>query len=176
VLDILAAAAAEHGEHAEATAWGLNAGGWVAMAVIVVFVLAILAGAPKMVAGMLDERIAGIRKQLDEAKALRAEAEKLRDEYARKAAEADVEAAALRVQAERQAEEIVDKAKADAEALIERHKAVAAGKIASAERAAVEELRAKVATAAATAARELIADKHGEAADRKLADQIIGDL
>lgn len=176
MLDILAAAAAEHGEHAEATAWGLNAGGWVAMAVIVVFVLAILAGAPKMVAGMLDERIAGIRKQLDEAKALRAEAEKLRDEYAKKAAEADVEAAALRVQAERQAEEIVDKAKADADALIERHKAIAAEKIASAERAAVEELRAKVATAAATAARELIADKHGEAADRKLADQIIGDL
>ncbi len=35
MLDILAAAA-EHGEHAEATAWGLNAGGWVAVAMIVV--------------------------------------------------------------------------------------------------------------------------------------------
>jgi F-type H+-transporting ATPase subunit b len=172
VLDLLAAA----GEHAEPTAWGMGAGSFTALAMLVVFGLMLWARVPKMVAGMLDERIAGIRKQLDEAKALRAEAEKLRDEYAKKAAEADVEAAALRVQAERQAEEIVDKAKADADALIERHKAIAAEKIASAERAAVEELRAKVATAAATAARELIADKHGEAADRKLADQIIGDL
>jgi F-type H+-transporting ATPase subunit b len=172
VLDILAAA----GEHAEPTAWGMAAGSFVALAMIVVFAIMLWAGVPRIVAGMLDERIAGIRKQLDEAKALRAEAEKLRDEYARKAAEADVEAAALRVQAERQAEEIVDKAKADADALIERHKAIAAEKIASAERAAVEELRAKVATAAAIAARELIAEKHGEAADRKLADEIIGGL
>jgi len=172
VLDILAAA----GEHAEATAWGMGAGSFVALAMIVVFGIMLLLGAPRIIAGILDSRIEGIRKQLDEAKALRAEAEKLRDEYARKASEADKEAAALRAQAERQAEEIVEKAKLDADALIERHKTIAADKIATAERAAVEELRAKVATAAAVAARELIAEKHGEAADRKLADQIIGGL
>jgi len=171
VLDILAA-----GEAAEPTALYLNAGGWVAVAMIVVILIMLWAGVPKIVAGILDSRIEGIRKQLDEAKALRAEAEKLRDEYATKAREAGKEADALRAQAERQAEEIVAKAKADADALIERHKTIAAGKIASAERAAVEELRAKVATAAADAARELIAEKHGEAADRKLADQIIGGI
>jgi F-type H+-transporting ATPase subunit b len=173
VLDILAAAA---GEHAEATALGLDAGGWIAISMLVVFGLMLLAGVPRIVAGILDQRIAGIRQQLDEAKSLRAEAEKLRDEYAAKAREADQEVAVLRASAERQAGEIVDKAKADAAALIERHQAVAAGKIAAAERAAIDELRAKVATAAAAAARELIADKHGEAADRKLADQIIGEL
>ena len=173
MLDILAAAA---GEHAEATALGLDAGGWIAISMLVVFGLMLLAGVPRIVAGILDSRIEGIRKQLDEAKSLRAEAEKLRDEYAARAREADKEVAVLRASAERQAEEIVDKAKADAAALIERHRAVAAGKIAAAERAAIEELRARVATAAAAAARELIADKHGEAADRKLADQIIGEL
>ena len=172
MLDILAAA----GEHAEAKAWGLNAGGWVAVAMIVVLLIMLWAGVPRIVAGILDARIEGIRKQLDEARSLRAEAEKVRDEYAKKAREADQEAAKLHQQAERQAAEIVDKAKADAAALIERHKAIAADKIASAERAAVEELRAKVATAAADAARELIADKHGEAADRRLADQIIGGI
>lgn len=172
MLDMLAAA----GEHAEPTALGLNAGGWVAAAMIVVIVLMLVAGTPKIIAGILDNRIAGIRKQLDDAKALRAEAEALRDEYAKKAREADEEVAALRASAERQAEEIVEKAKADAAALIERHKVTAAGKIATAERAAVDELRAKVATAAAEAARQLIADKHGEAADRKLADQIIASL
>ena len=173
MLDILAAAAEEH---VEATAWGLGAGSFVALAMLVVFALMLWAGVPKLVAEMLDSRIAGIRKQLDEAKALRAEAEKLRDEYAKKAREADKEVAVLRASAERQAEEIVEKAKTDAAALIERHKVIATGKIASAERSAIDELRAKVATAAAAAARDLIADKHGEAADRKLADEIIGNL
>ena len=146
------------------------------MAMIVVIVIMLIAGVPRIIAGILDSRIEGIRKQLDEAKALRAEAERLRDEYARKAQEADAEVATLRASAERQANEIVEKAKADAAALIERHKVVAAEKIATAERAAVEEVRARVATAAAAAARELIADKHGEAADRKLADEIIGTI
>ena len=105
MLDILAAAA-EHGEPAEATAWGLNAGGWVAVAMIVVLVLAVLAGAPRAVAKMLDSRIEGIRKQLDEAKSLRAEAEKLRDEYARKAASA-LEDAANRLSA-KNPDELID--------------------------------------------------------------------
>ena len=172
MLDLLAAA----GEHAEASAFGLKPGAYVALSMIVVIAGMLWFGLPKMIAGALDSRIEGIRRQLDEAKALRAEAEKLRDEYARKAGEADKEVAVLRASAERQAEEIVEKAKADAAALIERHKEIASAKIAGAERAAVEELRAKVATAAAAAARDLIADKHGEAADRKLADEIIGNL
>lgn len=173
MLDLLALAAPEA---AEAEAWGMNAGGFVALAMIAVFLIMLWAGLPRIIARILDERIAGIRKQLDEAKTLRAEAQKLRDEYAKKAREADEEVAMLRASAERQAEEIVEKAKADASALIERHKAIAADKIASAERAAVEELRAKVATAASAAARELIAQQHGEAADRQLADRIIGKL
>lgn len=180
--DFLAAAAeAAHGaeEHAEAAAFGisfLTPGFFVALAMIVVILIALRAGVPKIVAKVLDDRIEGIRKQLDEARALRAEAEKLRDDYARKAAEAEKDIAALRAAAEKQAEEIVEKAKADATALIERHKALAAEKIATAERNAVEELRAKVASAAAAAARELIAEKHGEAEDRKLADRIIADI
>lgn len=173
MLDLLAAAA---GEHAEARAFGLGPGAYVALSMIVVIAVMLWVGLPRMIAGALDSRIEGIRKQLDEAKMLRAEAEKLRDEYAAKASEADKEVAVLRASAERQAEEIVEKAKADAAALIERHKVIASEKIATAERAAVEELRAKVATAAAAAARDLIADKHGEAADRKLADEIIGNL
>ena len=52
--------------------------------------------------------------------------------------------------------------------------AIGAG--AAAERNAVEEVRAKVASAAALASRELIAKKHGEAEDRQLADRIIAEL
>ena len=63
------------------------------------FAIMLKAGVPKLVAGMLDAKIGEIRKQLDEAKALRAEAEKLRDEYARKAAAAETDMAAMRASA-----------------------------------------------------------------------------
>ena len=181
MLDLLTAATAAHAgeEHAEAAAFGiamLSPGFFVALAMLVVFAIAFKAGALAMIAGMLDAKIAGIRQQLDEAKALRAEAERLRDEYARKAAEAEKDIAAMRASAERNAVEIVEKAKADAAALIARHKAASTAKIAAAQRAAVAELRATAATAAAAAARGLIADKHGEQADRKLADEIIAGI
>jgi len=176
VLEFLAAAAHEGAEHAEPTAFGIAPGGYVALAMIVVILIMLWAGVPRIVAGMLDQRIAGISQQLDEAKALRAEAEALRDEYARKAAAAEGDIAAMRASAERNAAEIVEKAKADAAAMIARHQSAAAEKIAAAERGAVAELRAKAASAAANAARQLIADKHGEDADRKLADRIISGI
>ena len=180
MLEFLAAAAHtvahEGAEHAEPTAFGIAPGGYVALAMIVVILIMLWAGVPRIIAGMLDQRIAGIRQQLDEAKALRAEAEALRDEYARKAAAAEGDIEAMRASAERNAAEIVEKAKADAAAMIARHQSAAAEKIAAAERGAVAELRAKAASAAATAARQLIADKHGEDADRKLADQIISGI
>ena len=164
MLDLLAHAA-EGAEHAAPGAFGIEAlgpGFFVASAMLVVIAIMLWKGVPALIAGMLDQKIAGIRQQLDQAKALRAEAE------------SDI--AALRAGAERQAEEIVAKAKADATARIERHKSLAKDKIAAAERNAVEEVRAKVATAAAAASRDLIAQKHGEAEDRQLADRIIAEL
>ena len=179
MLDLLSAAAphaAEAGEHAEVTAFGIAPGGWVAIAMLVVFAISLYARVPALIGKVLDDRIAGIRKQLDEAATLRAEAEALRDEYAQKAAAVDQDIEALRARAEKDAADIVEKAKADAAAMIERHKALAAEKIATAERDAVSELRARAATAATVAARQLIAEKHGEAEDRKLADKIIAGI
>ena len=53
---------------------------------------------------------------------------------------------------------------------------MAEDKIAAAERAAIEQVRVRVAEAAAAAARELIAEQHGAEADRKLVDQSIAEL
>ena len=53
MLDLLAAA---H-EAAEPTAWGLNAGGWVAVAMIVVILIMLWAGVPRIIGGILDSRI-----------------------------------------------------------------------------------------------------------------------
>jgi F-type H+-transporting ATPase subunit b len=176
MLEFLAAAAAHGAEHEEAMAFGLpflTPGGVVAISMICVILIALKAGVPKIIAKVLDDRIAGIRTQLAEAASLRTEAQTLRDEYAKKSAQADKEIAAIRAAAEKQAAEIVEQAKTDATALIERHKALAADKIAAAERAAVEELRAAAADAATAAARELLGKELDEAADRKLVDEAI---
>jgi F-type H+-transporting ATPase subunit b len=171
------AAGAEH--HAEATAFGvsfLTPGFFVALAMLVVVGIMLKARVPALVAKALDARIADIRTQLDEAASLRAEAQKLRDEYAAKAKQADKDIAAIRTAAEKQAADIVEQAKADASALIERHKTLSADKIAAAERAAVEGLRAQAAAAATEAARELIGKELDVAADKKLVDQAIAGI
>ena len=78
--------------------------------------------------------------------------------------------------AEKQAADLVAKAKQDASDLIARHKALSATKIAAAERAAIDELRARAAVAATEAARGLIAGQHDADADRKLVDKAISEL
>lgn len=180
MLEILAAAA--HGatkEHVEAAAFGVSAltpGFFVALAMLVVFGIMLYARVPALVARMLDERIAGIRSQLDEAARLRTEAAALKAEYEAKSREADAEIALLKSGAERQAAEIVEKAKVDAAALIERHQAMSEAKIAGAERAAIAEIRERAATAASVAAEKLIAESHDAKADKALVDGAIAGI
>lgn len=170
----LLAAAAEHEE--EATAFGINAGGWVALAMLVVFGIMLKAGVPKLVAGLLDKQIAEIRKQLDDAKALRAEAETLRNQYAAKIAGAEADAAAMVEHAKHEADAIVAQAAAQTKALIARREKMAQDKIGAAERAALADVRATAARAATAAARGLIAENHDAKADKALVDNAIAGL
>src|SRR5687768_1134028 len=169
--------AAEH--HVENTAFGnslLTPGFFVALAMLTVFAIMLWKRVPALIAAALDKKIAGIREQLDTAAKLREEAFALKAEYEAKAKAADVEIAELKAAAEKQAADVVAKAKNDAAQLIARHKALSEAKISAAERAAIDELRAKAVTAATAAAGQLIADQHSAEADRKLADQIISGL
>jgi len=141
-----------------------------------VFILMFVKKVPAMIAGGLDNQIATIRKQLDGAKALRAEAEQLRAEYAKKIANAEKDAAAMIAHARAEAEQIVAKAASDTQGVIARREKMASDKIAAAERAAVDDLRAKAASAATAAASQLIAQNHGAAADKALVDGAIAGL
>ena len=154
--------------------WNTN---FVVLLAFLVFVGIILwAKAPAKVGGMLDARAVQIKAELDEAKALRAEAEALRGEYAAKIANAEKDAAEMLDHARHEADAIIAKAAADTTALIARREKMAEDKIAAAERGAVAELRAKAATAAATAARGLIAANHDAKADKALVDDAIAGL
>src|SRR5881628_647328 len=161
---------------AEPTFWGLNPGGWVALAMLVVFAILIWKRVPAAIGRSLDSKIALIRDQLAEAESLRKEAEALKAEYEAKSASVDNDRAALLERAKHEAEEIVAKAKTDAESLIERRTRMAEDKIAAEERSAVEQLRSTAANAAARAAARLIAERHDAGSDAALVDQAIKDI
>ena len=173
---LLIAAVAEAPEAAEPTAFWLNPGGWVALAVLIVFALLIWKKVPGAVGRALDSKIALIRDQLAEAESLRKEAEALKAEYEAKAKSVDKDRKALLERAKHEADEIVAKAKTDAEGLIERRTRMAEEKIAAEERTAVEQLRAAAADAATKAAARIIAVRHDAASDAKLVDKAIKEI
>jgi F-type H+-transporting ATPase subunit b len=162
---------------AEPAAFGfLTAPMAISLAMIVVIAIMLWKKVPSAIAGALDSKIALIRDQLAEAESLRKEAEALKAEYEKKAKSVDKDREALLERARHEAEEIVAKAKSDAEALIERRSRMAEDKIAAEERAAVEQLRAAAADAAAKAAAKLIAERHDAATDAQLVDRAIKEI
>lgn len=178
-LLLLAQAVAEHGgDHpAQPMAFGfMTASMFVALSMAALIGIAIYLKVPSMLTSGLDAGIAEIKKQLEEAKTLRAEAEALRKEYADKIANAEKDAAAMLQHARHEAEAIVAKAEADTAALIGRREKMAEDKIAAAERGAIADLQNKAAEAAATAARGIIAAQYTAQADKVLVDQTISGL
>lgn len=174
--NLLMLAVAQAPEAAEPTAFFLDPGGWVALAVLIVLGLLAWKKVHHAVGRALDSKIALIRDQLTEAESLRKEAEVLKAEYEAKAASADKDREALLERARHEAKEIVAKAKSDSEALIERRTRMAEDKIAAEERAAIEQLRSTAADAAAKAAAKIIADRHDASTDAKLVDKAIKEI
>ncbi len=160
----------------EPTAFGLDAGGWVAMAMIAVIGIMIWQKVPALIASMLDKRIGDIRSQLDAATTLRAEAETLKSEYEAKAKAMVADAAAVMAHANTEAKALIAQAEIDTKALIARRSQMATDKIAAAERAALADVRARAAEASTAAARKLIIDGHGAAQDKALISEAIARL
>lgn len=170
------AAAGTEEHHVDPTALGMTATAWVSLAMILVILLLLWKKVPSVIGSSLDKKIASIRANLDEAAALRADAEKLRAEYEAKAKAAAKEAEEMLAHAREEADAIVSKARTDATALIERRGKMAEDKIAAAERGAIAEVRAKAASAATAAASALIAERHSAKADKALVDEAIDGL
>lgn len=162
--------------YADPSALGLNATAWVALAMAVVIAIMLWKKVPAAIGRALDKKIEGIREQLAEAEQLRTEAEALRAEYEAKLAAAGAEAETMIERARHEAEGIVNQARTDTAALIERRTRMAEDKIAAAQRQAIEEVRARAATAAAAAAARLIADEMDADKDRALVDRTIEGL
>ena len=149
---------------------------WVAVGFVVMIGIFLWMGAPKMVAKVLDDRARAIEAELAEAARLRAEAEALLADYKRKSANAETEAAAIVTEARVDAERLASEMRAALAAQIERRGKQAQEKIAQAEAAAMAEIRALAADAAAGAAEKIIAARMDPKRASGLVEQSIKDL
>ena len=165
--------ASEHGPQL----LGFDAEGWVYVGLTIFFLIAIfVAKAPQKIAQALDARIAETRRTLDEAKAIRAEAEALLAKAQAQTAASAGDAAAIVAHAEAEAKALLAEAEVHANTLTERRAKMAVDKIVAAERAAVAEVRAKAVDTAIAAATAIIARQHDGSADRDLIDREIARL
>ncbi|MGD9862151.1 MAG: F0F1 ATP synthase subunit B [Pseudodonghicola sp.] len=131
---------------------------------------------PGMIGGALDNRAAGIKAELDEARALREEAQTLLASYERKQKEVQEQAERIVAHARADAAAAAEQAKLDLEKSIARRLVAAQEQIASVEAAAVKEVRDQAVIAAVAAAKEVIAKQMTAAEGNKLIDSAIADV
>src|SRR4029078_11928644 len=113
---------------------------WVAVAFVLFVAVMIYVGAHKKVVETLDHRRARIKAELDEARRLRDEAEKLLAEYRRKQGEAEREAEAIVADAKGAAERVAAEARDKMEEFVARRTKLAEVKIGQAEAQAIDAL------------------------------------
>jgi F-type H+-transporting ATPase subunit b len=148
---------------------------WVAVAFVIVVAGLIWKGRP-MVTGMLDERAAKIRAELEEAQRLREDAQRTLAEYQRKQRDALKEAEQIVAQARAEAERTAQQAARDLEAALERRQRLAVEKIALAESKATTEVRNAAVDVAIAAVRQMLAQQLDAQHRSKLIDEAIAEL
>mgnify|MGYP002630362387 FL=1 len=148
----------------------------VLMGFLVFIAILIYYKVPGKISEMLDGRAAGIRAELDEAKALREEAQTLLASYERKQKDVQVQAARIVENAKEEAERAAAQAKDDIKSSIARRVAAAEDQIKSAQQAAVNEVRDSAITVAIGAARDVVAAQLTAADANKLIDDAIADV
>ena len=149
---------------------------WVAVGFVLVIALLLWKGVPAMVGKMLDERAAVIAGELNEARRLREEALALLQDYQKRAAGAEAEAQGIITDARAQAERYGAESRANLKSQIERRAQTAQDKISQAEAAAMNEIRALAANAAAGAADRLIAARMDDKRAAALIEGSVKDL
>lgn len=155
------------------TDWGLQI--WTLVSFVVL--LALLAKfAFKPIAAALDRRSEMIKKSIEEAEKQRAEAKKLMDDYQKQLAEARSEANKIIEEArglgENVRKEVVEKANAEASALLQRSQE----ELQRQKEKGVQELKDTVASLSVQIASKVIEKEINEATHRQLVENLIKDL
>ena len=149
---------------------------WVAVAFVIFIGILVYLGVPKLMIDALDTRARRVQAELDEARRLKEEAQKLLAEYQGKQRQAETEAAGIIEGAAAEAERIAAEAKTKMEEFVARRTKLAETKIAQAEAQAIADVRAAAAEAAVSAAEKILTDTvKGKVADDLIA-RGIGDV
>jgi F-type H+-transporting ATPase subunit b len=149
---------------------------WVLAAFVIFGLILVRMRVHTTVLGSVDKRAAMIRAELDEARSLREEAQRVLGEYQQKRSAAEQEAASIIAAAREEADRLAVEAKGKAEDFVARRTKMAEQKIAQAEAQAVADVRAAAADAAADAAGKVIALKTTGRAAEALIERGIGEL
>ncbi|MEO8652214.1 MAG: F0F1 ATP synthase subunit B [Hyphomicrobiaceae bacterium] len=149
---------------------------WVAIAFLVFVGILVKMGVPALVTKALDDRADTVRKELDQARRLREEAQDLLADYQRKQRAADEEAKAIIEEARREAEAMKAESARTLKEQLERRTRLAEEKIARAEAQAVSEVRATAVDVAMSTAERLIAEKLAADGGADLMSRSIRDL
>lgn len=131
---------------------------------------------PSTIGGMLDKRAEGIRDELNEARALREEAQTVLASFERKQREVQAQADRIIATAKEEASRAAEQAKEELERSIERRMAAAEDQIESAQAAAVKDVRDRAITIAVAAAREVMAKQLSADAAAALVDDAIAQV
>ena len=142
----------------------------------VIFFAAVFKPLKKALIGGLDDRIGQIRAEVEEAQRLREEAQTLLASHQRKQREAVQEAEEIVNRAKRDAEAHRARAEKDLAGLLKRQEELAVEKIAQAEAAAVQEVREMAVDLAIAATGKILSEKvTGDLSDR-LVEKAVAEL
>jgi len=128
---------------------------------------------PGLLTAQLDKRADGIRADLEEAKALREEAQTVLASYERKQREVQEQSERIIAHAKEEARVAGEQAKEELKASMARRIASAEDQIASAQAKVVKEVRDEAIQVAIAAARQVIAKQMTAASGNKLVDEAI---
>ncbi len=131
---------------------------------------------PSKLMQALDEKSAEIAKELDDAKALRAEAEKVLADYEEQRKQAEAQAEKIIAEAKNMAEKTAAESRIAMQAAMERRSKQAEEKIARAQESLEKEVRAAISALAVDAAAHLAATGLSDDTAQKLVDDNIAEL
>jgi F-type H+-transporting ATPase subunit b len=149
---------------------------WEWLGLIIVVGIILYRRVPALLGAMLDARAAAITKELDQARALREEAQTLLVDYRQRAERAQSEAANILTESRAEAERFAAESREQLKAQLERRAKQAQDKIAQAEAQALADIRALAADMAVEAAEKLLAARLDEKRSSALVEGSIKDL
>ena len=149
---------------------------WVGLAFFVFLGILVYYKVPSLLATALDNRADTIRKELDEARRLREEAQAILADYERKQRDAEKEAEDIIALAKTEAEAFAAETRERLKEQLERRTRLAEDKIARAEEQATNEVRSMAVDVAMKVAERIIEKKMTPDAAGKLIDENIAEL